>query len=410
MADRSGLSQRSVVEWGVRGLLAVAFAVLGYFAVTGALARVLRSTDPARAHGLAPGDARINATFAQRLVVDPQASAADRQRADTLARTALRTDPTTVLAASALGIDTQARGDTAAARRLFIYAQRLSRRELVVQLWAIEDAVGRGDITGAIRQYDIALRTSRTAADVLFPILAAAIADPAIQKALTRTLAAKPTWADSFINYVGTQGPDVEATASLFSRLHHASVPVSGMAQGAVINALIQKGQIDRAWSYYARMRRSADRQRSRDPRFAAVLDAPSPLDWNVVDVAGGSTSIQRSAAGSFFDFAVSPTVGGALLQQVQLLLPGSYRLSGHSMNLDQPRESLPYWTLVCSGGRELGRVDMPRSAQADGVFAGRFYVPAGCPVQVLTLFARPSSATSGVSGQIDRVQLAPLP
>ena len=50
----------------------------------------------------------------------------------------------------------------------------------------------------------------------------------------------------------------------------------------------------------------------------------------------------------------------------------------------------------------------LPNSAQGGGNFAASFSVPSDCPVQVLTLIARPSEAIGGLSGQIDRVELAP--
>ena len=96
------------------------------------------------------------------------------------------------------------------------------------------------------------------------------------------------------------------------------------------------------------------------------------------------------------------------MLTQVQVLPPGAYRLVGRSSGLDQPEASRPYWALTCRDGRELGRVAVPNSAQAEGQFAGELRVPAGCPVQVLALIARPSDDVSGVSGQIDAAQLVP--
>jgi hypothetical protein len=63
---------------------------------------------------------------------------------------------------------------------------------------------------------------------------------------------------------------------------------------------------------------------------------------------------------------------------------------------------------LRCSDGRELGRVALPNSDEAEGNFAGRFSVPAGCPVQTLVLVAPGSEGVSGLSGQIDRAQMSP--
>jgi hypothetical protein len=91
------------------------------------------------------------------------------------------------------------------------------------------------------------------------------------------------------------------------------------------------------------------------------------------------------------------------------LLPPGDYQLMGHSLGIDQPAAALPYWVLNCVGGPELGRVIVPNSAEAEGRFSGTFKISENCPVQYLTLVARPSSAFSGVSGQIDQVLLRPV-
>jgi hypothetical protein len=402
-------SRRSGLEWAVRGGVALTFGVVGYFATTGTLAQVIRNVDIERAYRLAPYDARIRASLAQRLLADPQSSLADRRQGEALARSALKADPTAVAGVIALGLASQERTDALSARKIFAYADTLSRRELITQMWAIEDAVGRGDVDAVLRQYDIALRTSRASADLLFPILARAITDPAIRRTLARTLAAKPAWSDNFIDYVGTQGPDAIATANLFSTLHRIGVPVSEAAQGALINALLQKNEPDLAWQFFATMRPGEDRRRSRDPHFKASWTAPTPLDWGVVDVEGGSTSIQHTNGKSFFDFSLAASAGGALLQQVTLLPPGQYRLSGISRGINQAKDALPYWTMVCPGGREIGRVDLSNSSEASVAFSGIITVPEACSAQVLTLVARPSDAMSGVSGQIESAELAPL-
>lgn len=414
MRRRGGiLPRRSGAEWAVRIALALVAAVVGSWSVMQSLAWVERGVAPELAHRLAPGDGRITAILSEKLS-NPEATPAERAEADRLAKLALRQDPTAVQAVATLGIDAQLRGDIARARRIFAYAQLLSRRDLRTQLWAIEDAVSRGDIAGALKQYDITLRTSTFAPDLLFPVLSGAIADPAIRTALIHTLAAKPAWTQSFVEYVAiygyvaTNGLDPRNVFSLFVGLRRAGVPISENARTVLVNALLSGKFHDDAWRYYASVRPGADRRISRDPRFAATLDTPSLLDWVPIDDAGISASIQHGDRGGVFDFFAPASVGGAMLRQMQLLPTGSYVLRGHSLDIDQPDGSRPYWTLACQDGRELGRVALPNSAQAGGNFAGRFTVPAGCPVQYLSLVAQPSDAVAGVSGQIDRVQLAP--
>lgn len=185
-------------------------------------------------------------------------------------------------------------------------------------------------------------------------------------------------------------------------------VPIAGSAQARLIGRLVTAGSSEDAWAYYAAIHPGADRRMSRDPRFTALTENPTPFDWIPVNDIGTTTSIGRGDRGGVFDFMAVTSLGGPLLRQMQMLPPGDYRLEGHGSGIDQPMESRPYWVLTCSDGRELGRLTMPNSARANGTFNGLFSVPRGCPVQILTLIARSSDAVGGVSGQIDRAMLRP--
>lgn len=378
--------------------------VLGYYGVTFSLAQVLVKQEPALAYRLAPYDGRITAAYATSLS-GPDATPKDRAKADALAKRALRQDPTVAGAAATLGLNAYIRGDKASARSYFTYAQKLSRRDLRTQLWMIEDAVQRNDIPSALHQYDVTLRVFPNMGDLLFPVLGSAISDTTIRNELVKTLANRPSWEKGFIAFMAGNSPDPTSTAALFTSLRKAGIGVPELANAGATNALMAAGQFDAAWSYYAAIRPGADRRRSRDPRFDANLETPSQLDWTPInDGSGLTTSIQSG----IFDFAAPASVGGPMLQQLQLLPPGRYRLSGHSVGIEQAAGAQPYWTLRCQNGRELGRVEVPNSNVANGNFNGSFAVPADCPVQTLVLTARASDAVAGLSGQLDRVELAP--
>lgn len=410
MARRMALTRRSRIEWGIRAVLAIAALMVGYISVTQSLGFILRNQDPARAYMISMGDGRITAQYAWRTVSDPEATSTDRQRAKALALRALGQDPTAVTAASALGLNFQIDGDVQRARRLFDYAQRLSRRDLQVQLWAIENAVARGDVADTLKHYDIALRTSSNAPDLLFPILGAAIADPLIRQELVGTLSKAPAWGNAFMSYVAVNGADPRSAADLLSALRQRSVALPADASVGVINGLIAAGFYDEAWRYYTTIRPGSTRDQSRDPSFAAKLEAPTLLDWNLLNDGNVTSSIQRDNHRGVLEFSAPPSVGGPVVRQMQLLPPGEYSLSGLSGGIDQVASSLPYWTLTCqSDGRDLGRVDVPRSAQAGGAFRGTFRVPSDCAVQSLTLIARPSETMAGVTGQLRRVQMVPV-
>lgn len=404
-ARRSARSRQTA--WAARTGLALILAILGYFSVVHTLAETLESRDPARAHALAPSNARVTAALAEKRFADhpdddPLSISAQ------LARRALRQDPTAVKAVSTLGLQAQMHGDTGRTQRIFDYAQMLSRRHLPTQLWVIEDAVARGDIAQALRHYDIALRTSSRASEVLFPVLGSAIAQREVRRDLIALLRQRPLWADDFVGFVAASGTDPKAVADVLQGLRGSGVPVTAEAVAFLVNRLLAAGATDDAWRYYATTRGVTDRGMSRDPDFEANLMTPSVFDWTPVNDAGIVTSFQRGPSGGVFDFATSSGNGGIVLQQMQLLPPKTYRLEGHSTGIEQPAVSAPYWVLSCRGSGEIGRVAVPNSAQAGGQFTGVFTVPASCPVQVLALVVRSTSSVAGVTGQIETVRLRP--
>lgn len=407
---RSKTPRQPSRRWGLRASLAAVTAIAGSLCVAQTLAQVVARTNPRTAYGLFPDDGRIAARLAASLI-GVQATATDRTRADEVARAALLKDASAVQAVSTLAVNAVLRGDVAQARRLFAYSQKLSRRDFQTQLWLIEQAVARNDIKDALRHYDIALRTNATSWELLFSVLGEAITEPAIRTALAQTLSKGPIWGTSFVTYVAGHSPDPRATAAFFTDLSRAGVDVPEEARSPIVNALIEQGALDEAWFYYVSGTPGAVRNGSRDPQFSRNTTTPSLLDWVAMNDGAIVTSIQRGDTGGVFDFAAPASVGGALLRQVQLLEPGSYRITGLSSGIAQEADATPYWALTCrADGRELGRVVLPPSEQSNGRFAGRVVVPAGCPVQVLTLIARASDAIGGLAGRIVRVQLNPEP
>lgn len=399
-----------MAEWGVRGVLAVTAVIVGYVIVSHTIAQGMRRTDPAHAYNLAPYDGRFTGALAQQRVGEGLSGAAYVAEVEMLARRALKQDPTVVSGVVSLGLVRLQQGNAAAAGRLLAYAQQLSRRDLPTQLWAIEDAVARNDPAGALRHYDIALRTSKQAPEILFPILASAIANSNVRNALIAFLRSKPQWAAAFIGYVAGSDADPAAVSQLFLDLQRNGLSISSDATAVIINRLIAANAIDAAWTHYALVRGVTNRQTARDPQFRAHFSIPAVFDWNPVNDDAIITSIDSGdAQDGGFHFAVSSGSGGMVLQQLQQLPIGRYRIEGQSVDIDQPDASLPYWSLTCESGREIGRVIVPKSSQAGGRFAGTFDVPLGCPVQRLALMARPTDAADGVAGTIRWVQLSPL-
>lgn len=402
-----GVPKRSSREWIARGGLALGLAVLGYVGSASSLAHVVAKVDPMRAHLMAPNNGVILADYAQTSFTRRPVKEANSAPAR-LARKALLAEPTAADALTVLGFQAQLRGDTAQADRIFSYSTVISRRELRPRLWAIEKSIARGDIAGALRNYDIALRTSNDALSLLFPSLTAALAEPRIRAALLPVLDSDPVWKDRFLGYIAKTGIEPEGAIALFREGRAINLEASEDAKANLVNALVRQNKRSEAWAYYRTFRPGVRRDRSRDPNFA--LDtAKSIFDWQPGTDARLSAAILQHGDSGLLDFSVPPSVGGTLVSQAQLLPPGPYRLEGQSRGIDQPERSRPYWSLTCQDGRELGRIVLPNSDQDSGRFTGRFDVPAGCVSQTLTLVARSTDDIMGVSGQIEKTRLIPL-
>jgi hypothetical protein len=401
-------TKRSAAEWAARGLLAALAAALALASLADSLAAVAVIVDPAEAHRLAPWSGRITAALAaERFALEPTPStSSDAAR---LALLALRQDPTAIDALSVLMLQSQLRNETYRSRAIFRVSEALSRRELKPQLWAIQDAVNRGDISDALDHYDLALRTSDVASDLLFPVLARAVAEPKIRSMLIDKLATRPNWARSFINYLAVNVVDPTTTVRFFEQADRAALPILDVERTAVVNAVAARGLYDQAWSYYTLFRRGVRRDSSRDAHFLISTDDPALFDWATLNDAGATASIQRSlGGGGLVDFSAPSGAGGAVLKQTELFPPGTYVLEGRSANINLPADSRPYWRLSCQDGREVGRVGVPNSTEADGKFIGVLTVPSQCRVQTLIFVVRSSSELAGVVGQILSVSLHP--
>lgn len=403
MPDDGYRSHRSARERMVRPILAGMAVLLGLFVISFAYAHVVAKRDISLAYRLAPYDSRIAAKYASTLV-QSEPTAEKRQRAERLARQALVKDATAVDAVTAVGLGADARQDAAARDKAFAFAQQLSRRNFTTQMWAIEHAVGSGNVPSVLHQYDVTLRVFPNAGDMLFPILLAASKDKAINAELLRTLGRQPAWIGKFVTFAANKGDDAVQSARIFMALRRMGVTIPSIEQANIVNTLIEKRQYDAAWSYYASLRSGAQRDRSRDPHFSETIASPSRLDWLPSSEGGISTTIGSGVA----DFSAAASVSGNALTQWQLLPPGRYLVSGTSSGINPSDPAVPYWVVACANGSELGRISLPRSGDQKVRFTGIVQVPAGCTIQRLSLVIQPSEKIAGVVGQIFEVVLSP--
>ena len=320
------------------------------------------------------------------------------------ARQSLLRDPTSASAAVSLALIAEIEGRKSQASGLINYALRMSRRDLRAHLWSIEAAVARHNVPIALHHYDIALRTSKSAPGLLFPVLSAALSDPAIRNGVAGVLNARPAWKDLFLNWLSSNSSDPRSAAMLFLNLTRRGVDIPWTAQASLTGALVRQGAFAEAWQTYALSSATGDRRRSRQAAFDNVPEVPSPFDWNLPAVDGLSASLQQGPHGIVLAYDAANGAGGVAARQLQFLPAGQYIIRGKAS--DVTGDVRPFWQLVCADGTELGRVILPTGTAS---FVGSVNVPTTCPVQWFNLSMPLVDSPEPVNGMIDRAVIEPV-
>lgn len=380
---------------------AVALVLLvGALAVRHSLGMALATKRPELALQLDRENATVLAQAALTLVqgeATPQ-----RRKARDLARAALAREAGNVNALAAFGLASDKPKQVAA---VFTVADRLSRRNLIVQVWMIENAVAKGDVSGALRQYDIALRTSRAAPSMLFPVLVDATSNDQLLPAIAKTLAQRPLWGGLYLQQLAQSGKDLHRIALLFAMLKQQGVATGAAADTALYTRLLGAQLFDDAWKVYASDHRGAQHAAVRGDTFGEDPVVKTPYDWQLSDNEFVTARIEQTtpAKGELI-FTTAAGEGGDVARQTLSLTPGTYTLQAEVGSIEAADAQPAYLRVVClPSGTELARKPLP----LQGTNGVSFLVSAGCPAQTLSIVAPPASGLGTVNGTIRSVRLA---
>lgn len=332
-----------------------------------------------------------------------------------LALTAVRRDPTNASATRTLGVIAALEQRKPEARRWMVLSQYQSRRDLSTQLWMIEDAVTRSDIPDALRHYNYALMTNRSAEALLFPVLIAGSADTSIRMPLARLLAGRPLWWARFIDTLIATGtvPSEIAELTAAPRLNIRVGPEQQLAARAV-QRLLQLDDIDHAHALFVQLRGKEGKRLLRDGNFTDNNPIP-PFDWSLSDkpelyASIGSVPDERYPQG--LSVASTNGSGGVAAQQLLRLPQGRYLLSlvaggGKINQIERPKVQLS-----CRGNTALPLASLPLPATGEGAghpLSAAINVPANsCRFQQIEILVPGIIDEGAVEGWVSAITLRP--
>lgn len=168
-------------------------------------------------------------------------------KASEFARKAFIAEPITPEAVAVLAFG----GTDQEKRKLMNEALFLSRRQLLVTAWMIADSGARDDMLALLKHYDSVLRSSRSAASAIIPVMAKVLADESSIAPYTSLLKKQPPWAYQFWGAVVRTPEAVGNAASLRQALYKTNEDDALYQDAALIRALISNQQFEIAEALY---------------------------------------------------------------------------------------------------------------------------------------------------------------
>ncbi len=392
-------SNRSIGIWSYRAAVITATLVLAAVIVGNSIGSNASLLPPAQGMSLAPWDARARLKLAEAELAAGLRAKERLAVAEDLARQALTRDPTLAAAWRTLGLAASAQQRPGEARDILRTAEQVSRRDLGIQLWLIEDAVQRQDVVRALHHYDSALRISLSSREMLFPILGGALAQPQMRAPLAAILSRDPPWAEAFYYSLAETPPASGALLDLLRQVDRPQLLRSSAPLRIMVANLAGRSDNGAAERVYRMLNPGADAGALlRNGGFERENAVP-PLDWQIEQA--GSLAIAQENGRLLVDG--SSGAGGVIARQALALPGGTYRVSFRH-GAEDGRVFRPSLLIRCAR-TSAALVSIDDAGAADP--AGRpFTVPASCSDQVIELQVRSEEGVEP-GGWIDDVRIS---
>lgn len=331
-------------------LLTIIVAVIA-FCVSAAGA--LRYSAPELALRIAPWDAGAAATLAGQIIAaDPSPNAATRALA--LSQSALRRQMVSAGTVRIMASSFELKGEGVRARRLMEQSERLSRRDMLAQLWMIEYFSQKGDVARALHHYGIAMAANDESLPILFPVLIQASSDPDLTQPLIRFFISNRdrAWRDKLMNELVTKAPDMKQVARIGLGVLNPKRPADAAFMRVLIDRAAANREFDAAYSVYEKAvdAPAIDRVPLRNGDFSRSNSFP-PFDWTLADSVAVSAVISAESSHNGMNALFVRTAGETFSEfasQLVKLTPGQKRLTAAVTASGLGRGSAILMTLRC--------------------------------------------------------------
>ena len=406
-ASRPVLAKIDIVRFV---LLVLSGAVLAYASATSALTSIVRSKNYTTALAVDDSDPTAMAAKADNLFLARQ-DRASLQQVKHLARASLRSQ---ALNPRALRLMAYADDGLLAKPKsqMFIdMATRLSRRELGAQIWLIEKNVAADDAVGALRHYDIALRTNTAIQLPLFTQLTAGVELPIIRQALAPYVRADPPWMRAFLTHaIGNSANPVSIVAVVEAGGGMPEDKAYRDLENLLLSQLLAKGQFAVGRDYYLKLPNAKPRVLTSLGFDVDNMSARSgPLGWQLVQGASAGSDWSGDTGNQALATFANSGERGIVASKSLFLAPGNYRIDITFGASSMPPASAIEWSMNCLS--EAQPVSVWRSGPlrpVAGIKAyGRANVTPSCRFQTIEIAMAGGESQNGAELVVESAQVS---
>lgn len=334
----------------------------------------------------------------------PADSAALRE-AGRLAQQALKGDITNTEALAIQGLAVAAQGG-ARAKAIMNASASLSKRNLTTQLWLVEDAGKRDNLTEMLTHIDTALRVSASAQAQLFPVLTSALRNTSIVQEFTDLLQKHPPWTEAFLYTAITSGVATTNLGDIYLKLNRMYEYQGQDLSALILEQLIAQRRFAKTFEI--------GRGITRDPALGTALidpdfekpSAPEPFTWVMTSSADFDAIRSVSVDGrGGIELLSTGTGAGVVARQLLNLPSGAYVFSGSGSSEEGERVVELEWRLRCAESSAIIGQGSPFDEKLE-----RWVVPSDCRYQWLELYADADRSLSSLTLFIGGISLIPAP
>lgn len=378
----------------LRAIAMLACAWLAWQSAYAAIAQVARNNAPALALRFDAHEAEaLVATTDRALALDP--AALEPRQVMARARQALTAQALMPAALRQIGI-AQDQSDKAAtfddaALPYFTLSQKMSRRDLVSQLWLAGYGIKKGSYDAAIEQFDRLFRTNEGVRDLIFPQLLPVVGEPGMQAALA-TVGDKGTpWIRELLFYLLRSGQHDRDVAGIVQKLRRpaAVADIGGITQQLIANFAAQGLNTDalRLFDRSAQGRILG----TQSGYFAGRLpvNRANGMPWQLLGNSDVSADWRSGDGGRLrLDVYAANNARLEVARQVRFAGPGLYQIAVTLAEDNIGNGAYLEILLSCGSGQARQVIwksaeRMPRTS-----VSAQFQIDGGCPAQLFALQA----------------------